>query len=90
MLQRNIQKHPDVCATFLENELVVMGVRDKIYYKINASGIHIWNFLAAKTCSVQAVIEFIANHYKVEPNKIAADVESFVLKMIEKNIFQYV
>jgi hypothetical protein len=90
ILKHTIQKHPQVCATFLDGELVVMGNHDKIYYRINASGIHIWNFLESRQCSVQTIVEFIADYYGLEQSQVLLDVELFILSMLEKKIVQYV
>lgn len=90
LLQRHIQKNPEACASFVDNELVVMGHKDHIYYKINHSGIHIWQLLEANTVSVQQLIDAIAAHYTVTPNQVEQDVLSFVSLMLEKELFEFV
>ncbi|CEG55756.1 PqqD family protein [Legionella fallonii] len=89
ILQRKIQKHPLVCATVIDNELVVMSSQDNVYYRINASGIQIWSFLESQICSVQTVVEFIADYYGLEHSQVFSDVQLFVLLMLEKGFLQY-
>ena len=90
IIERTIQRHPQVCSTVAGDELVVMGNRDKIYYRINPTGIRIWNFMGSKICSVDRVVEYIANYYELEKNQILPDVISFVVWMTDKDIFQFV
>ena len=90
ILDWTIQKHPQVCATFAGDELVVMGNRDKIYYRVNPSGIRIWNFMQSKVCSVDEVVEYIADHYGLEKSHVLSDVVSFIVWMTDKDIFQFV
>lgn len=89
-LTKNIQKNHDACATMLDGELIVMSNQDNIYYKINASGIKIWQFMETQTCSLQAIVEFVADIYQVPQDVVHADVVNFVGRMLEKNIFRYV
>ena len=89
ILKRSIQKAPHVSATFIDGELVVMGKQDNIYYRVNASGIPIWNLLETGIYSVVQVVDFVADYYGVPPTQILADMESFILLMLEKNFFHY-
>jgi hypothetical protein len=90
ILNRSIQKHPQASATFIDGELVVMGNQDNIYYRVNASGIPIWNLLETKTYPLAQIVDFIADYYSVVPTQIVDDIEAFILLMIEKKLFQYV
>lgn len=89
ILKCRIQKAHHVSTTFIDGELVVMGNQDNIYYRVNASGIPIWNLLETGIYSVAQIVDFIADYYGVPPTQILADIESFILLMLEKNLFQY-
>ena len=90
LMNKIIQKNPNVCATFVDGELVVMSAQDNIYYKINASGIKIWELMEANVCSVQHIVAFIANYYQVPQERVQPDVEMFIDVMLKKNIVYYV
>ena len=85
-----ITRHLEVCATFIDNELVMMGPEDKIYYRINSSGLRIWNFLESNTYTLQEIVDYIANDYKVEPSRVLDGVQAFILLLLEKKILRYV
>ncbi|ETO92814.1 PqqD family protein [Legionella oakridgensis] len=88
-LECTIRKHPEVCTTLIDNELVVMGPDDNIYYRINASGIKIWDFLEAP-CTIKDVINYIASYYGVEQHCVFEDVQAFLVCLLEKKILCYV
>lgn len=86
---KSIQKNPNICATILDGELIVMSNQDNIYYKINACGIKIWQFLDTQACSLQAIVAFVADYYQMPQDIVQTDVTAFVDTMLKKNIFQY-
>lgn len=86
--ERIISKNPEVNATMLDGELIIMGPKDNIYYRVNKSGIHIWGLINRDECTVSDVVTYIANYYEVKQEHISKDVETFISLMIEKDIFQ--
>lgn len=84
-----IEQNPQVCATLLDGELVVMSEHDNVYYKINACGIKIWEFLQEQGRSLSDIVAFIAGCYNMPQDAVHADVHAFIVLMVQKNILQY-
>lgn len=77
-----IKINPDACTTILDGELVVMNAQDNVYYRINGTGKMIWELLALEPCSVQVIVDFIAQLYSIPKEQIHNDVDMFMNDMI--------
>ncbi|CDZ77631.1 hypothetical protein BN59_01915 [Legionella massiliensis] len=90
VLDRKLRKYPELCATLIDNELVLMGPEDQIYYRINASGIKLWEFLDKEPCTVQVAADYVAAYYNLPQDRVLADLQSFFSLLLEKKILEYV
>ncbi len=90
LLDRKISKHPEVCASCVDNELILMGPEDNIYYRINATGMMIWNFMESNSRTVNELVAYITNYYAVEESLVLKGVHGFIVLMLEKKIMRYV
>lgn len=90
MTHKIIRKNPDVCSSHLDGELVVMNTTHSIYYRINLSGIRIWEVVNSQPSTVDQVVGAIADYYHLPTEKIRDDVEVFISLMLKKELFQLI
>jgi hypothetical protein len=61
----------------LDGEIVVLDLQGSAYYQLNGSGTHLWHRLA-DGCARQDLEASLVEHYEVDEEQAAADVETFL------------
>jgi len=76
-----LERNPDLVATDMDGDIVMMSIEKGEYYALDGVGPHIWHFLAAPI-SVQEIAERIGEEYEVDPAQCLNDVRSFIDELL--------
>ncbi len=69
----------------LEDEVVILGLKDGVYYGLNPVGAFIWN-LIQKPITVKKIKEAILNEYDVEEDVCEKDLLELLGNLLDKNL----
>jgi hypothetical protein len=69
----------DQVYTNLEDEVVILSLKDGVYYGLNPVGAQIWN-LIQEPRRVQEILEILLSQFEVEPKRCEED----VLKLLQE------
>lgn len=78
---------PDVMATRVGAELVVLNLQDGVYYSLDEAGIRIWELLQAPV-TVPAISQALVSEYEVEEARCDGDVRTFVAELASRGLVQ--
>lgn len=78
-----IARNADVAYTYMDDEMVLMGAEDSLYYGINPVGTEIWGMLEDKPQSFQSICNYLQQTYDVEEHQCAEDAMQFLHKLLE-------
>lgn len=85
-LSTMIARNEEVAYTYMDDEMVMMGLDDNRYYGVNAVGADIWNALERGALSVKDVCEYLFQRYAVDESQCMADALAFIDHMHEKRM----
>ena len=71
----------------LEDEVVILGLKDGVYYGLNPVGAFIWN-LIQKPITIKEIKEAILNEYDVEEEVCEKDLIELLSHLEEKNLIE--
>ena len=76
---------PDQVSADLSGEVVILGMRDGVYYGVESVGARIWA-LVQSPVRVSTIVETLVAEFDVEPTPCAADVLAFVDSLVAKGL----
>ena len=85
-LSSKVARNDDVAYTYMDDEMVIMGADDQLFYGVNAVGASIWAFLEGGIQSVQAICEHLQSLYEVADKQCVADATQFIAQMQAQNM----
>lgn len=85
-LSSKISRNPDVAFTQIDDDLVMMGPEDSMFYGVNAVGTAIWSLLEFNTLSLGEVCAHIQQGYEVTEVRCVEDSMRFVEAMVDQNM----
>jgi hypothetical protein len=68
---------PDQLSTTLGDDVVILGLRDTVYYGLSGAGTRIWQLVQAR-CRVGHLVDSIVAEYEVTPERAAADLQALL------------
>jgi hypothetical protein len=71
----------------LEDEVVILGLKDGVYYGLNPVGAFIWN-LVQNPITVKEIKEAILNEYDVEEDVCEKDLLELLDNLMDKNLIE--
>lgn len=71
----------------LEDEVVILGLKDGVYYGLNPVGAFIWN-LVQNPITVKEIKEAILNEYDVEEDVCEKDLVELLDNLLDKNLIE--
>lgn len=83
---RMFAANPDVVYTQIDNDIVLMGPEDRLYYGINATGSQIYSLLQSGPMSIQAICNYFEENYEVEAAQCVSDISMFIEEMVAQKI----
>lgn len=86
VLTSKISRNPDVAFTQIDDDLVIMGPEDSLFYGVNAVGTKIWTLLEFNTLTLNEICEQIQHDFAVTEAQCIEDSMQFVNAMVEQNM----
>ena len=77
----------DLLATEFGAELVLLNLRDGVYYGLEDVGARIWQ-LVQQPVTVAAIRDAVMSEYDVDPARCARDVQSFLRELAGRGLVQ--
>lgn len=71
----------------VEDEIVILGLRDGVYYGLNDSGAFIWD-LIQKPRSITEICDAIVDEYEVEEDTCKMDLLILIQKLLDKGLVE--
>jgi len=77
----------DQVYTNLEDEVVILSLKDGVYYGLNPVGAQIWN-LIQEPRSVQEILEILLSQFEVEPKRCEEDVLKLLQELASRGLIK--
>jgi len=74
-------------SCILDDEVVVLGIKDGVYYGLDSTGSFIWN-LIQEPIKIGEIRDAILEKYEVEKEICEADLLSFLQDLLEKGLLE--
>lgn len=84
-----IQRNKEIIDSTIDEEVVMMSMKNGKYYGSGAVGRRIWELLES-SASVAVVLETLTNEYNVDPHTCESDVFPFLIKMLSEGLIHIV
>ena len=89
-LDQQVRPHPDVVATELKDqETVLLHLKDKVYYSLNATGTRIWQGLK-RNLPLRQISQELQAEFAVEPDKAERSVLDLVEELFQQHLVERV
>ena len=85
-LMTRIVRNPEVVFTQIDNEIVLVGPKDDLFYGVNEMGAAIWRLLDSSDLSCREIFEHIKHDYEIDESTCISDIMRFIGSMLEQNI----
>lgn len=82
-----VQAAPDQVAANLAEEVVILNLKDGVYYGLNPVGARIWNLLQTPR-TVKEVQDILVQEYEVEPHRCRTDMLELLEKLAAKGLIK--
>lgn len=80
-----IQRNPDILASDLDGEKVMMSIQKGEYYGLGKTGTFIWDHIT-EPIAIKELIDLITEKYAVSPEQCFQDIKPFIVDLIEKQL----
>ena len=80
-LTSRIARNDDVAYTYMDDDMVLMGPEDQLFYGVNPVGGVIWAFLEGGHQPMQAICDHLQTIYEVNAEQCIEDALQFVHQM---------
>lgn len=80
---------PDQVSTTVGGQAVILGMRDGVYFGLNAVGAHVWAMLTEPRTAAELAAA-VAREFAVEPERCASDVASLLEELRRRELVQVV
>jgi Coenzyme PQQ synthesis protein D (PqqD) len=87
MFEMKAKKAPDVMIRQVRDESVILDLNTERYLGLDDVGTHMWKALLASD-SVEQAYEQLRDLYRVEPDVLRKDLESFVTALVQHGILE--
>ena len=85
MPDHNAIPETDILVQELENEIVILNLKNETYYRIDGAGIRMWQ-LIEQHASLSKVSQIMSNEYNVDTSILQEDVAQFAKGLHDKGI----
>lgn len=82
-----IERNPDMLASAIDDELVLLSVSNSKYYGMDDIGTEIWNKLD-KATKVEDIVEQILAEYDIQKTKLENDIIEYLKELSKNNIIK--
>lgn len=80
---------PDLLANEFDGEVVVLNLRDGVYYGLEDVGARIWQLLQ-QPITVEGICQVLVAEYDVEPDRCRRDVRALVGDLAARGLVELV
>lgn len=84
-LDSQFVRNPDLIATDMDGDTVMMSIEHGKYYGVSGVGTRIWELLEKPTTPSQIIIS-ICKEFEVDETTCRADVERFITELIDNGM----
>lgn len=84
-LKTTIQRNPEILASDLDGEKVMMSIKQGEYYGLGKTGTFIWDHIA-EPIKIEKLIELITQKYDVSKEQCFNDIKLFITDLVEKEL----
>lgn len=78
---------PDQVSTNLEDEAVILHLKDGVYYGLNPVGARIWQ-LIQEPRTIKEIIETILEEYEVDPRRCEQDLLNLLRELAARQLIE--
>lgn len=76
-LTAEVEATPDQLSTTLGDDVVILGLRDTVYYGLSGVGTTVWELLQTRR-SINDIVTRLSDAYDVAPQRAAGDVQELL------------
>jgi hypothetical protein len=76
---------PDQLSTQLGHEVVILGLRDSVYYGLADVGARIWELLQTRR-TINEIVRILVTEYDVTPDKAEGDLQTLLRDLHERGL----
>ena len=84
-LNITIQRNPDILASDLDGEKVMMSIQQGEYYGLGKTGTFIWDHIE-KPVKLDDLLGLITSRFEVSREQCFEDIKPFIADLIEKEL----
>lgn len=84
-LSTTIQRNPEILASDLDGEKVMMSIQQGEYYGLGKTGTFIWDHIE-KSITLKELVTLITKKYNVSQEQCFNDIKPFITDLIEKEL----
>jgi hypothetical protein len=81
-----ISRNPEVVSAPVDQDLVMMGPKDELFYGVNPLGTELWQLLESGPKSFEQICEYIQKNYEVESGQCFQDAQKFIESMLDQEM----
>jgi hypothetical protein len=81
-------KPPNVLLQDLEGDAVLLNLSNGQYYGLDENSYHMYETLLSSS-SVEAAYEILVQEYEIEPAKLRADIDKFLVHLLLNGLIAY-
>jgi len=82
-----ISRHNDIVFNMLDDEIVMMSIKNAEYYGLDSIGSRIWEIIE-KPVSFKQLLNILVTEYDVNEEQCKTDVTVFLIALEKKNIIK--
>ena len=82
-LQTTLSRNPEIIASEIDDEIVMMSIEAGNYYGLNAIGSALWNQLEQQD-TIENIINLLVQKFDVDIDQCKNDTLSFIEDMVNK------
>ena len=75
----------DILASAFEEELVLLNLRDGVYYGLQGVASRIWSLIQRPT-TVPEIRDALVAEYEVDPSRCEADLKGLLSELVERGL----
>jgi hypothetical protein len=88
LIQRQVTQGPDVLLQELDEDAVLLNLRNGQYYGMDGNSYHMYKALI-RYSSVSEAYDVLLHEYKVEPEQLRRDLNNVVSNLLENGLLVY-
>ena len=75
----------EVAAKVIDGEAIIINLANGMYYSMDKAGATVWSLIAAAH-SVEEIASVLAEHYGIDQQRAATDVQALVEELLEQKL----